>query len=157
MGKTNNLQPLIEYFNVLKTYEKKGFLETDPGKHMAYITRAALFTLTDIPPIRAGEGVIAGIKILNTVRYICAYVDCLTANTIGFSTFDPNKVYDPEASLLPIPAKQLKSVRSKDFALHVVTEDASHDLLYTLLLTRRRRWWWPFYKKENIYIINYEE
>lgn len=41
------------------------------------------------------------------------------------------------------------------FALHVVQEDAPHDLLYTLLLTRRRRWFSPWRKSDSIEVITY--
>lgn len=46
MKKATDLQPWLEYFNVLRTYEQKGFLEIMPEKHEAYITQPALHAIT---------------------------------------------------------------------------------------------------------------
>lgn len=45
MSKTVNLQPWLDYFELLRTYQQKGFLEMHPDKGEAYITEAALYTL----------------------------------------------------------------------------------------------------------------
>ena len=42
----HDLQPWLDYFEMLHTYEQKGFLEVFPEKHEAYITEPALFTLS---------------------------------------------------------------------------------------------------------------
>lgn len=155
MSKRKSLQPWIDYFKMLHTYEQEGDLEVKLDKHEAYITRAALYTLNDIPPIHVGEEVINGINILDTVRRIRTYVDFLTANSIGLSAFDLKAAYDPEEPLPSIPVKQLKSVGSKPFALHVVKEEAPHDLLCTILLTRRRVWWRLWRNAEQVEVITY--
>ena len=42
MSKRKFLQPWLDYFDMLHTYEQKGYLEVKPDKHEAFITRAAL-------------------------------------------------------------------------------------------------------------------
>ena len=129
MSKRKSLQPWLDYFEMLHTYEQKGYLEVKPEKHEAYITRAALCTLSHTPALPEGEGAAADTRVFDTARRLRTY-----AAYRSFSDADYDKY---------------------TFALHVVKEEAPHDLLYTLLLTRRRRWWWPWRKAEKVEIINY--
>lgn len=129
MSKRKSLQPWLEYFDLLHTYEQQGYLEVKPEKHEAYITRAALCTLSITPHLFEGDGVVINTYILNVARYIRAYAAYRSA-------FGAD--YDKYA-----------------FALHVVKEEAPHDLLCTILLTRRRVWWRLWGKAEKIEIINY--
>lgn len=50
--KHKDLQPWIDYFRMLQTYEQKGFLEVLADKHEAYITQPALHALSteDVQP-----------------------------------------------------------------------------------------------------------
>lgn len=45
MKKKGNIQPWLDFFDLLYTYEREGFLEVLADKHEAYVTRAALHTL----------------------------------------------------------------------------------------------------------------
>lgn len=129
MSKRKSLQPWLDYFDLLHKYEQQGYLEVKPEKHEAYITRAALCTLSITPHLFEGDGVVINTHILNVARYIRAYAAYRSASDAD---------YDKYA-----------------FALHVVKEEAPHDLLCTILLTRRRVWWRLWGKAEKIEIINY--
>ena len=50
-NKHQDLQPWLDYFEMLQQYEAKGFLQTNPKEHEAYITRAALLTLANIDAV----------------------------------------------------------------------------------------------------------
>jgi hypothetical protein len=45
--KRKNLQPWLDYFKMLVTYESNGLLEMQPAKHEAYVTRPALHAMTE--------------------------------------------------------------------------------------------------------------
>ena len=64
----NDFQPWLDYFDMLRSYEQKGYLEVLPEKHEAYITRAALSTLSDY----SGLNQLAN-GIINTAKHIRAY------------------------------------------------------------------------------------
>ena len=51
--KHKNLQPWLDYFDMLHTYEQKGYLQMEPQKHETYVTRAALLTL--VPDVVQGS------------------------------------------------------------------------------------------------------
>lgn len=127
MAKHRDLQPWIEYFGMLRSYEEKGFLEVIPEKHEAFITRAALCTLC-IKNVLSLDSLAT--KTLRIVKSIYAYA--------GWK------------------CQQGGDYLSRPFALHVVKEDAPHDLLYTVLLAHRRHWWWPLRKTEHIEVITYD-
>ena len=128
MSKRKSLQPWLEYFDMLHTYEQKGYLEVKPEKHEAYITRAALFTLSPTPALPEGEGVAADTRVLDTARRLRTYAAYSSASDAD---------YDKYA-----------------FALHVVKEEPPHDVLCTLLLTRKRNW--LGIRLERVEVINYE-
>lgn len=133
----SNPQPWLDYFQMLRTYAEHGYLEIQPAKHEAYITRAALATLVNADEERnAAErpvsvGTADGKALLDLVRRLRAYAAYLA--TAG-------------ADYLRHP-----------FALHVVKETEPHDLLLTLLLTRRRRWFAPWRTSDHIEVITYTE
>lgn len=129
MSKRKSLQPWLDYFDLLHKYEQQGYLEVKPEKHEAYITRAALCTLSITPHLFEGDGVVINTYILNVARYIRAYAAYRSASDADYDKYS--------------------------FALHVVKEEAPHDLLCTILLTRRRVWWRLWGKAEKIEIINY--
>ena len=111
MGKSIDLQPWLAYFEMLRQYRDKGFLEMQPDKHAAYITRAALYSLAT----RDGDDKFMMVRILGAVKNIRAYAAFLSM--------------------------QGKPFINEPFALHAVGEDEPHGLIFTILLTRRRAWW----------------
>lgn len=128
MNKRKSLQPWLEYFDMLHTYEQKGYLEVKPEKHEAYITRAALCTLSPTPALPEGEGGAADTRVLDTAHRLRTYAAYRSASDAD---------YDKYA-----------------FALHVVKEEPPHDVLCTLLLTRKRNWFGI--RRERVEVINYE-
>lgn len=127
MSKRKSLQPWLDYFDMLHTYEQKGYLEVKPDKHESYITRAALRTLSPTPALPEGEGVAIDTRVLDTARRLCTYATYRSASDAD---------YDKYA-----------------FALHIVKEEPPHDVLCTLLLTRKRNW--LGIKRERVEVINY--
>lgn len=138
MAKYKSLQPWLDYFDLLHTYEQKGYLEVKPDKHEAYITRAALYTLSHATPLLGGEGVAADTHVLETVRRIRAYTDYLSAVNVGAKY--PAELSDEGVTASPIPTSEIKKCMDYPFALHIVKEEAPYDPLCTLLLTRKRNW-----------------
>ena len=126
MAKIRDLQPWLDYFAMLRTYEESGYLEILPEKHEAFITRAALMTLVpdDILVGKTDKGVLA-----DTARRIRA---CAAF-----------RVQQGEAYLC------------ENFAMHIVKEDRQHDLLFTVLLEKPRQWFrhWP--KTDKVQVITY--
>lgn len=127
MAKHRDLQPWIEYFGMLRSYEEKGFLEVIPEKHEAYITRAALCTLVS-----------------NSVS-----LDSLATQTPHVV----KRIY----AYAGWKCQQGGDYLSRPFALHVVKEEQPHDLLYTILLATKRRWYSPWHKSDRIEVITYED
>jgi hypothetical protein len=155
MSKRKSLQPWLDYFEMLHTYEQKGYLEVKPEKHEAYITRAALCTLSPTPALPEGEGVAANTHVIETVRRIRAYTAYLSAVSVGAKY--PVELSDEGVTAPPIPASELKECMDQPFALHIVKEDALHDPLCTLLLTRRRVWWRVWRKTDSTEVITYSD
>ena len=125
MAKNRNLQPWLEYFEMLRTYEQKGFLEVLPDKHEAYVTRAALHTLSPGDPlsqIRSGE--LAG-----TLRRLHAYAAWMS--------------------------REGEEYLKGTFALHVVKEDPPHDLAYTLVISAVTSWRRLYKGRYSIEVIDY--
>lgn len=153
MAKYKSLQPWLDYFDLLHTYEQKGYLEVKPDKHEAYITRAGLYTLSPAPSLPGGEGDVADTHVLETFRRIRAYTDYLSAVSVGAKY--PAEISDEGVAAPPIPASELKECMDHPFALHIVKEEAPHDVLCTLLLTRKRVWWQLWRKAERVEVIIY--
>lgn len=152
--KHKNLQPWLDYFRLLHTYEQTGFLEMQPDKHEAYITRAALLTLAGINPEDVQSAAVPQ-QLTDTTRRIRTYAAYLAANQRGLKDYDPKTVLDPEADLPPIPEKELTAYLSQNFALHMVSEDAPHKPLCTLLLSTKNRHIGR--KTDHIEVISYVE
>lgn len=131
MGKNKNLQPWIDYFEMLQEYEHGGFLQTDPKKHEAYVTRAALLTLSgNEEPFEATSASIRQLReFSDVVRRVRAYA--------GWRS------------------QEGKRYLKYSFAMHVVKEEEPHDVLCTILLSRVRPWWCPFWKRDRIETITY--
>lgn len=121
--KQKNLQPWLDYFDMLRLYEKKDFLEVLPEKHEAYITQPALHAMSqgDDPRKQMEKAV------QETAKRIRVYAGWKSCDGIDY---------------LDVP-----------FALHVVSDEQPHDLLYTILLTRHRVWWRLWKMTERIEVI----
>lgn len=152
--KTTNLQPWVDYFDMLHTFETNGVLEVHAAKGDAYVTQPALHAMTpgDDPQGQIRSGAIAA-----TARRIRTYAAWKAAHEKGLSTFDPETANDPNAPLPEIDAKELMAYQEQLFALHVVRDEYPHDPVYALLLTRERKWWCPWRKTECIEVVNYTE
>lgn len=122
-----DLQPWLDYFDMLQTYENKGYLELQLDKHEAYVTQPALHAMSkgEDPQEQLRDG-----SITETVRRILSYA--------AFRSTKGSEYTKPP------------------FAIHVVQPEPPHDLLYTLLITHRKscrtllRW------RCNIEIIDYK-
>lgn len=125
MSKNKDLQPWLEYFDMLRMYEYKGLLEINTEKGEAFITLPALHAMSpgDDPMEQLKTAIPASLRRIRTYA--------------GWKS------------------QQGSSFLDKPFALHVVKDEKPHDLLYTLLITSRRRWWWPFYETDKIDTIIY--
>lgn len=172
MAKRKDLQPWLDYFDMLRTYKRKGFLEIPEqraqsgtrsdsdesqqcstenqaqlDRHEAYITRAALFTLTEYDDVeslteRSADAMTRRTRsvtdAVNRIRIYAAYVR-------QWKNVKDGKLSEAYADV------------DSPFALHVVKEDEPHDLLYTLFFTRKRTWrslWLT--KCDHIEIISYD-
>ena len=125
MKKAKNLQPWLDYFEMLQTYEKKGFLELHIDKHEAYTTLPALHAMTEGEnPERQQARHFAA-----TIRRVRAYA--------GYKS------------------QEGPSYLQKSFALHIVKDAEPHDLLYTVLLESKRKWWNFFMKTDCFDIVEY--
>ena len=154
MSKRKSLQPWLDYFELLHTYEQNGYLEVKPEKREAYITRAALCTIAGVVPMDTEVGGLsADTRILDTARRLRTYAAYLSVVSVGAKY--PAEISDEGVTVPPIPASELKECMDRLFALHVVKEDAPHDLIYTLLLTRKRVWWRLWRKAEQVEVITY--
>ena len=151
MAKYKSLQPWLEYFKLLHTYEQKGYLEVKPDKREAYITRAALCLLVPALPIQERDGVITDTHILDVSRRIRAYTAYLSAVSVGAKY--PVELSNEGIIAPPIPTSELKKCMDHPFALHIVKEEPPHDVLRTLLLTRKRNW--LGIRRERVEVINY--
>jgi len=128
MTKTTDLQPWLDYFDMLRTYEQKGYLEVMPDKHEAYVTHPTIFTL-------AGADVY---KRLQTAKAV-------------FETALRIRAYAAWRS------QEGQPYLEKNFAIHIVESEHPHDLIHTLLLTRSRRWWKFWRKTDSVEVISYKK
>ena len=130
-SKTKDLQPWLDYFEMLQTYEAKGFLDMKADKHEAYITEPALFALSSAKDLRdAWQRALAVEGMTVVQRRIRAYA--------GWKSMHGGDYL------------------SRPFALHVVKDAYPHDLLYTLVITSRRRWWKLWMWHDSIEVISYD-
>ena len=127
MGKKNkDLQVWIDFFDMLQTYEHKGYLDIQLDKHEAYVTQPALHAMSkgDDPQEQLRDG-----SIKETVRRIQ-----------GCAAFRSTK----GAAYMGSP-----------FAVHVVNPEPPFNLLYTLLITHHKSWRTFWQWKDKIETINY--
>ena len=130
--KFRNLQPWLDYFGMLQTYEQKGLLDVQAGKGEALVVLTALLSLScdgDDASVDLGDPVrlLRGWKpVLRRLRAYAGWKSC------------EGKVY-----------------LGRPFAMHVVGDDAPHDPVCTLLLERRRRWWSLWTMVDCVEVIDY--
>ena len=142
MSKHQDLSPLLDYFDMLKTYEQKGYLEVMPDKHEAYITRAAFYTICYADYSDDGIQQLADsshVAVQQRMKSVSDFVLYIRAYA-GWRS------------------QQGKAFMDKPFALHVVTENHPHDLLYTLLASHERVWWKLWLgKTDRVEVIAYAD
>lgn len=128
MARTNDLHAWLDYFDMLHTYEQKGFLELMPDKHEAFITLPALYTLA---PEGETAGDLSPTAIPGIVRQIRTYSAFLAQHGKDYITWP--------------------------FALHVVHDEQPHDVLHTIILTPKRSWRTLWMRREHIEVIEVTE
>lgn len=133
MSKTVNLQPWLDYFEMLHNYELSGYLQMEPEKHEAYVTLSALHTLSgenDTQPATTEEGI-------RRIKAYAAVVRRLRTYAAFLST-------------------QGKDYLTWPFAVHVIKDDPPHDPLFTIILEKRRHWWSLWFKVDSFEVIEYD-
>lgn len=131
-----NLQPWLDYFDLLRSYERNGYLEMLPDKGEAYITQAAFFTLTGYD----GDSDLIHNNTDDAIRRLRTCTALLRRM----------RAYAGWRS------QEGKDYLAKPFAMNVVSDNRNNDPLFTMLLTRRRKWWSLWRKVDDIEVIQYE-
>jgi hypothetical protein len=132
MAKIKNLQPWLDYFSMLQTYEEKGFLEINPEKHEVYVTQPALYNLAGFD--ETGDILEERFRLLRSLAQVMRRLR-------DYAAFKSRHGYD--------------YIR-KPFSVHIVKADAPHDLLHTVLLSVRRPWWRLWLPSDKYEIISYD-
>lgn len=113
MAKTNkyeDMQPWLDYFDMLREYVCLGFLQMEVSKHEAFITQPVLHAISD------GDDPIAQMRdgsIELSAWRLRAYAGWLAGEGMDYLR--------------------------KPFAVHVVKPDVPHDLMFTMLLSCKRK------------------
>ena len=131
--KYQDLQPWLDYFAMLQTYEEEGYLEVAADRHEAFVTQAALLTLL-------GMDETASVKDITVRRRLITAASDFLQRIRGYAGFRSQKG---------------KQYLNENFALHIVKDDTPHDLLCTILQERKCSWLGR--KKERIEVISYKE
>ena len=133
--KNRDLQPWLDYFGLLRTYEEKGFLEVKPDRHEAYVTQAALMTLLGIGEPVQTEDVDGKARLVRAsadfLRRLRVYAAWRSTDGKGYLTWN--------------------------FAMHIVKDEHPHDLLFTVVLSRRRSWRSLWMLNDSFDVISYDE
>jgi len=132
-NRTTDLQPWLDYFKLLQTYERNGYLEVMPDKHEAFVTQAALLTLLGTDETTLAE------DLADRQQMLTATTDFLL-RIRGYAGFKSRE-----------GEQYLKS----NFALHIVKDNPPHDLLSTVLLTQKPGWFGR--RKEHVEVISYAD
>lgn len=105
--KHKDLQPWIDYFEMLRANVESGFLQMSVVKHEAFVTQPGIHAMSegDDPAKQIENG-----SVLQTAHRIFTYAAWLSGEGDGY--------------------------RHKPFAVHVVKPDEPHDMIYTILFTR---------------------
>ena len=131
MGKNKDLQPWLDYFAMLRTYELKGFLEVKTDRREAFVTRAALLTLLGMDETALAEN-LAGLQMAESAADLLQRIR-------GYAGF----------------RSQLgEEYLGENFALHIVKDEEPHDLLCTFLLAKKRNWLGR--KQDHIEVVGYD-
>lgn len=110
--KRKDLQPWVDYFEMLRVNVESGFLQMSVAKHEAFVTQSGIHAMSegDDPAKQIEDG-----SIINTAHRIFTYAAWLSGEGNGYC--------------------------HKPFAVHVVKPDEPHDMMYTVLFTRVFRFW----------------
>lgn len=156
-SKYQDLTPWLDYLDMLQWYEQEGFLQMNPKKHEAYVTRAALLTLAGIDAEDVQSAAISSQPeaLADTLSRLRAYAAYRSAPAVGQQ--HPADMNDPAAPLPVIPEAELTAYFSQPFAIHIVKEDYPHDLLLTLLLQQKRSWRTAWRTVDTIETIDYTD
>lgn len=105
--KHKDLQPWVDYFEMLRANVESGFLQMSVAKHEAFVTQPAIHAMSEgnDPAKQIEDG-----SVLQTAHRIFTYAAWLSGEGDGY--------------------------RHKPFAVHVVKPDEPHDMIYTILFTR---------------------
>ena len=105
--KHKDLQPWLDYFDMLRANVESGFLQMSVAKHEAFVTQPCIHAMSegDDPAKQIEDG-----SVLQTAHRIFTYAAWLSGEGDGY--------------------------RHKPFAVHVVKPDELHDMIYTILFTR---------------------
>lgn len=133
MAKIKNLQPWVEYFQMLRKYEENGYLDVKASEMEAYITQPALLTLSGEGEISSGDEQLA-------IQRMVRETPKILRRLRTYSAWKSQKGDDA----LSLP-----------FALHVVKPDVPHDLICTLTISRKRVWWKLWMKTDVCDLIEY--
>lgn len=178
-----NLQHVLDYFEVLKEYVQNGFLEVSPSTGESYITESAFYTLAlyDDKSLAEAMGKVIRHKFVpiekrariwkemrRTAFWIRTYSDYLGEAWAEYEKYmdsvaeAPDHPYTRQAD---IRANEKTGVRDRNigkslktrrcFAVHVVDDNSSHDLDYSILIEKKRCWWWPWRMKDCYSVVVY--
>lgn len=125
MSKTVDLQPWLSYFEMIRRYERAGFVEMMIDNHEAYITHASIYAITPGNDVKNQTPY----AVIETCRRLRAYAGYLAQHGVEYLT--------------------------QPFYVHIMQDDRLHDPIFTVLISQKRRWWWPWKKNECIDIIKY--
>lgn len=168
--KTVDLSPMLDYFDVLRSYVEAGYLEIMPSTGEAYITLPALMTLSGADNLLAGKPLTQAQAakewdaIRLTVRGIWMYTTnedvwqeyCKAWNSAPDQPATPATVNQAFDNMKKREISSKRSMTDKEpFVLHVVEAAYPHNLLLSILFGHRRRWYPPFGKAEYAEIISY--
>ena len=113
MGKVErkkDLQPWLDYFDMLRSYVNAGYLELYPDKGEAYVTQPALLAMTPGADVQS--------QLSEAIN--------VTANRIRtYAGFVGQKGED---------------FLRRSFAVHVVKDTTPNDMMFTILITSKRNW-----------------
>lgn len=110
--KYKDLQPWLDYFEMLKAYVNDEYLQMDVERHECFVIQSAIHAMSDgdNPMIQMRDGSIE--KTARRLRAFAGWKSCEGASYLH-----------------------------QQFAVHVVADEGKHDPLYTILLTMKHHLW----------------